>query len=51
MWMVILRYAAGIMAWLIIILVNLALLGITLYCFAMAGLIGNSAFSQVSEMC
>lgn len=46
-WLVILRYFAGVMAWLIIILVNVALLGITLYCFSMAGLLGNSTFAQV----
>ncbi len=47
--MIILRYAAGLMAWLIIILVNVALLGITLYCFSMAGLLGSSTFSQVQR--
>ena len=45
--MVILRYFAGVMAWLVIVLVNVTLLGITLYCFSMAGLLGDSTFSQV----
>ena len=49
LWMVILRYFAGVMAWLIILLVNVALLGITLYCFSMAGLLGDSTFAQVGN--
>uniref|UniRef100_A0A7S0RW54 Choline transporter-like protein n=1 Tax=Chlamydomonas leiostraca TaxID=1034604 RepID=A0A7S0RW54_9CHLO len=43
-WMLILRYFAGVMAWLTIILVNVALIGFTLYCFVMAGLLGSDEF-------
>jgi hypothetical protein len=46
-WLVILRYLAGLMAWLTILLVNVALCGVTLYCFALAGLLGNNAFGKV----
>lgn len=45
-WLVILRYFAGFMAWATIILVNVILVGITIYCFSMAGMLGNSAFAQ-----
>lgn len=48
MWLLILRFFAGLMAWLTIILVNLALCGIAIYCFSMAGLLGNNAFASVS---
>ena len=46
-WLIILRYAAGFMAWITILLVNLLLLAITLYCFSMAGLLGDSSVAQV----
>jgi choline transporter-like protein 2/4/5 len=46
-WLVILRYLAGFMAWLTILLVNVALCGVTLYCFALAGMLGNNAFGKV----
>lgn len=38
-WMLILRYFAGVMAWVSIITVNVALLGCTLYAYNMAGLL------------
>ena len=44
--MVILRYFAGLMAWLTILLVNVALCGIAIYCFSEAGLLGDNAFAS-----
>jgi hypothetical protein len=38
-WMLILRYFAGIMVWLTIIAVNLGLTGCTLYAYNMAGML------------
>lgn len=46
LWLVILRYMAGFMAWFTIIMINLLLIGFTLYCFSMAGMLGNNFFSQ-----
>ncbi|KAG1675670.1 hypothetical protein FOA52_002379 [Chlamydomonas sp. UWO 241] len=43
-YLVIMRYASGVLVWLTLILVNLSLLGITLYCFAMAGLLGSTSW-------
>lgn len=48
-WLVILRYLAGFMAWMTILLVNAALVGLTLYCFVMSGLLGSDSFRQVSR--
>lgn len=45
-WLIVLRYFAGLMAWLTIILVNLALAGITIYCFMEAGMLGDNAFAS-----
>ncbi|GAX82666.1 hypothetical protein CEUSTIGMA_g10092.t1 [Chlamydomonas eustigma] len=45
-WLVVLRYFAGVMCWLTILLVNVLLCGITLYCFSLAGLLGNNAFAK-----
>lgn len=38
-WMLILRFFAGVMSWVSIITVNVALLGCTLYAYNMAGLL------------
>jgi len=37
LWMLILRYFAGLMAWATIAIVNLGLLGCTLYCYYLSG--------------
>eukprot|EP00955_Chlamydomonas_euryale_P029476 310902-Chlamydomonas_euryale.AAC.1 len=41
LYLVFMRFAAGILVWVTLILVNVALLGITLYSFAMAGMLGD----------
>ena len=50
LWMVVLRYLAGFMVWTTIFLVNALLVGITLYCFSLAGLLGNNAFAKVGAL-
>mmetsp|Transcript_11641 Transcript_11641/g.31727 ORF Transcript_11641/g.31727 Transcript_11641/m.31727 type:complete len:793 (-) Transcript_11641:1356-3734(-) len=45
-WMVVLRYLAGVMVWLTIFAVNLFLVGVTLYSFSLAGLLGNNGFAD-----
>lgn len=45
-YMLILRYFAGFMVWCTVLLVNLALLAITLYCFSLAGLLGSSTWAE-----
>mmetsp|Transcript_16614 Transcript_16614/g.35931 ORF Transcript_16614/g.35931 Transcript_16614/m.35931 type:complete len:775 (-) Transcript_16614:968-3292(-) len=45
-WMIILRYLAGFMAWITILLVNVACLGITLFSFSMAGMLGSNEFTN-----
>ena len=42
-----LRYFAGFMAWFTIIIVNLLLISVTLYCFSLAGKLGDNALSKV----
>lgn len=49
-WLIILRYMAGVMAWLTILLVNLALIGFTLYCFVLAGKLGSAGFREVGGL-
>ncbi len=46
MWLMILRFFAGVITWLILILVNVSLLGVTLYCFVLSGWLGNSAWAS-----
>lgn len=48
--MLILRFAAGLMAWLTIIAVNVALVGITLYSFSYAGFLGSSELGKVRHL-
>lgn len=46
--MVILRYLAGAMVWITILSVNFILVAITIYCFSLAGMLGDNAYSDVS---
>jgi choline transporter-like protein 2/4/5 len=46
LWIGVLRFCAGVMAWASILLVNLALVGITLFCYAKAGKIQGQAIAQ-----
>lgn len=46
-WMLILRYAAGLMVWLTLISVNVALAGVTLYSFSFAGLLDTTGVGKV----
>ena len=48
--MFLMRYLAGVMVWVTILLVNVVLIGLTIYCFSMAGLLGNSAWAQVRPL-
>ena len=46
--MVVLRYFAGFMVWITIFAVNFFLVGITIYCFSLAGMLGDNPVSEVS---
>ncbi len=46
-WMVVLRYLAGLMVWLTMVIVNVAMIGLTVYSFNMAGLLGDNKWVQV----
>ncbi|GFH22482.1 uncharacterized protein HaLaN_19956 [Haematococcus lacustris] len=46
LWLLILRFLAGLMAWLTILAVNVALAGLTLYSFALSGDLGKIALAQ-----
>eukprot|EP00238_Polyblepharides_amylifera_P011393 CAMPEP_0196575494 /NCGR_PEP_ID=MMETSP1081-20130531/4961_1 /TAXON_ID=36882 /ORGANISM="Pyramimonas amylifera, Strain CCMP720" /LENGTH=668 /DNA_ID=CAMNT_0041893815 /DNA_START=86 /DNA_END=2092 /DNA_ORIENTATION=- len=48
-WMVVLRYFAGCMAWTTVLLVNLLFIVITCLCAVKAGFIGSSAVGQTLE--
>mmetsp|Transcript_8104 Transcript_8104/g.16758 ORF Transcript_8104/g.16758 Transcript_8104/m.16758 type:complete len:786 (-) Transcript_8104:485-2842(-) len=45
-YLLIMRYLAPLLVWGTLILVNLALTGVTLYSFAMAGMLGNSSWVE-----
>lgn len=45
-WIAVLRFCAGVMAWTSILLVNCALLGCTLFCYAKAGKLNGQAIAQ-----
>lgn len=48
-WLIILRYLAGFMAWFTIIMVNFFLIGFTVYCFSMAGMLGTNHYANTLQ--
>jgi hypothetical protein len=50
-WMLLLRYFVGVMTWLTVIIINIALLGFTLFCFTKSGNLGTYAVGKVGSCC
>ena len=46
-WLVVMRYLSGVMAWLTVLVVNLVFIALTLWCFVKAGFIGEDAVKTI----